>query len=550
MLRSSSIPISAPAHFALVDSGASIHILLCQTFLTNAQSNHSAVASFSGSTSRATHKGTFTALVLCTRNKYHTYVQTDSALVVPDASRILFSISQALTAGHHVHFGTNPGLLLHNTKHFIPFVKDAPSGMFLLPLYPPLSRHNGTYPLTNHVGANAEPILPAIPIYTPPAGVSHNTLGHVSNRRAKQLDVGLPKPSNTEPICPICITAKRRRAPRPLPSDVAQRAQHPWQDVYVDLSGKMRTQGIGNVYYFIPFVCSFSGARIVEFVERKNHFIHAYRRFVARINGVHPRRLRSDKGGEFLSTELKQLLELHFVHHQVCAVDEHYSIGPAENAVGRLRETAVALLLQANLPPKFWPCAIQHSAFLSNYTSRSRANPKLTVYELIFKKKADMSKIPPFGAYCTIFRARKERKGSLDLPSSPGIFIGVGVHQKTLGFMVTDHTLNSISVTRHHLAFDPQLFPLRLKPTAPPLFQNYHQLTTHTPASSSTPTSQPPQPYLEEQDSSDFDADAEATPEHPPSAERKRKQVEPDSDSSDSDSEVTTLFRCFHHGQD
>jgi len=55
----------------------------------------------------------------------------DSALVVPDASRILFSISQALTVGHHVHFGANPGPL--------------------------------------QVGAEAEQILPAIPIYTPPA---------------------------------------------------------------------------------------------------------------------------------------------------------------------------------------------------------------------------------------------------------------------------------------------------------------------------------------------------------------------------------------------
>ena len=290
-MSSSSIPISAPAHFALVDSGASIHILLCHTFLTNAESNHSAVASFSGSTSRATHKGTFTALMRCTRNKYHTYVQLESTLVVPDASRILFSISQALTAGHHVHFGTNPGLLLHGSTQFIPFVKDVQSGMFLLPLYPPLTRHNGTYPLTHHVGAEAEQILPAIPIYTPPAAVTHNTLGHVSNRRTKQLDVGLPMPSGAEITCPICITAKRRRASRPLPSDVAQRAQHPWQDVYVDLSGKMRTQGIGNVYYFIPFVCSYSGARIVEFVERKNHFIHAYRRFVARINSTHPRKL-------------------------------------------------------------------------------------------------------------------------------------------------------------------------------------------------------------------------------------------------------------------
>ena len=41
--------------------------------------------------------------------------------------------------------------------------------------------------------------------------------------------------------------------------------------------------GISCVYYYIPFVCNYSGAKMVEFVQRKSHFIHAYRRFVARL---------------------------------------------------------------------------------------------------------------------------------------------------------------------------------------------------------------------------------------------------------------------------
>jgi hypothetical protein len=96
MLQFPSIPSKLPSHFALVDSGASIHILTCHTFLSDATVNHSAVASFAGSTSRATHKGTFTAFVQCTNNKFHHLVQKHSALVVPDASRTLFSISQAI----------------------------------------------------------------------------------------------------------------------------------------------------------------------------------------------------------------------------------------------------------------------------------------------------------------------------------------------------------------------------------------------------------------------------------------------------------------------
>jgi len=263
-----------------------LEALTCHTFLSDATVNHSAVASFAGSTSRATHKGTFTALVQYTNNKLHRLVQKESALVVPDASRTLFSISQALLAGHHVHFGNSPGLLLHihSTKIFIPFVRDSHTGMYLLPLIPPASRHNGTYSLQQAMRAaipaipipHPSCILPAIPItkYTPSDITLHNTLSHIAHRRSQQLDVGIPQPSGKKVTCPICITAKARRTACPLPSDVAKHAQHPWQDFSVDLSGKMRIQGISNVYYYIPFVCNFSVAKMVEFVQRKSRFVH------------------------------------------------------------------------------------------------------------------------------------------------------------------------------------------------------------------------------------------------------------------------------------
>ena len=134
------------------------------------------------SAARPAHTGTFTALVQCTNTKLHRLVQKESALVVPDASRILFSISQALLAGHHVHFGNSPGLLLHSTKTFVPFVRDSHSGMYLLPLIPPASRHNGTYPLQQAMRATGYTHTRS-PSH--PASYSNNkihTLGHYSTQ--------------------------------------------------------------------------------------------------------------------------------------------------------------------------------------------------------------------------------------------------------------------------------------------------------------------------------------------------------------------------------
>jgi hypothetical protein len=82
-------------------------------------------------------------------------------------------------------------------------------------------------------------------------------------------------------------------------------------------------------------------------------------------------------------------------------------------------------------------------------------------------------------AYCTVYRARDQRQGNLDLPSTPGIFVGVG--ETPAKDTQTKGTGNDDSnSTRQHLSFDPQLFPLRLKPTA----LSFDIIVTQAPASS------------------------------------------------------------------
>jgi transposase InsO family protein len=123
----------------------------------------------------------------------------------------------------------------------------------------------------------------------------------------------------------------------------------------------------------VVFVCTNTGAKHVEFLTHKNHFIHAYRRLVKEL-GAHPRTLRTDQGTEYLNTEMSALLEAHYVRHVVAAVNEHYSNGVAEHAVHTIRTTAKAMLLHANIPKKYWCYAISHATYLDNMTTSSRAD--------------------------------------------------------------------------------------------------------------------------------------------------------------------------------
>jgi hypothetical protein len=66
---------------------------------------------------------------------------------IPNANRLLFSPVRAKLQGHKcILEGPNPGMLIADTKDFIPLVTEEETGYALLPMFPPPSyttRHTG-----------------------------------------------------------------------------------------------------------------------------------------------------------------------------------------------------------------------------------------------------------------------------------------------------------------------------------------------------------------------------------------------------------------------
>jgi len=213
--------------------------------------------------------------------------------------------------------------------NFVPFLEDKSTCLWLLPLLPPPQTLNDVYPIYNaepssgHAQRNnykdsdqgivhGSTGLPfsmvsddGQPTATSRASTSatfnqdraeflnnHHRLGHVSIKRARSLNMdGIPQPPSKMPKvkCPVCIASKATRHKRPSASTADTRsASGPWQDIYSDLSGKMRISSISGYRYFAVFVCAWSGAKHCEFIARKNHFIDAHRRFLA-TTGIKPK---------------------------------------------------------------------------------------------------------------------------------------------------------------------------------------------------------------------------------------------------------------------
>ena len=138
------------------------------------------------------------------------------------------------------------GLLLHgNQRDFVPFMNSQETGLLLIRLLPPPALHNRIYSIDLATNSTKPPTSLDIRLQ------DHERLGHISfKRNLRQLNIDVitpPTSKRLKPItCPVCIIGKARRANRPAPSTPADRPTEPWQDVYTDLSGKVRTASVSH----------------------------------------------------------------------------------------------------------------------------------------------------------------------------------------------------------------------------------------------------------------------------------------------------------------
>jgi len=163
MVLHSHVQQSPGSHFAVEDSGTSMHILQYRLFTSNLSEDHTAVSGFSGNTSRATHRGDFNCVVRAQNGRLIHLVDPSAALVIPDSHRNLYSVRHAQISGHTVILGAQAGLLPYGDPDlFVPFLEDKSTGRLLLP------------PLSNHFALNTEIQQPPVK----PILIKQNQLYH------------------------------------------------------------------------------------------------------------------------------------------------------------------------------------------------------------------------------------------------------------------------------------------------------------------------------------------------------------------------------------
>ncbi len=382
----------------LVDCGATTHIVTKREKFIQLDPSFDAdkhiVELADGSRSSGAVKGRGKAQIEVTDKEGNIRsVVLDNALYIPSYTKDIFSVQAAIAKGAHVNFSPECSELITKSGTVFPIRK---SGR----LYYLYALKSGTCGKL--------------------ASEWHKIVGHCN------IDdlVKLPGVTNNMKIkgelkfdCDTCTLGKMSKSFNRKP-DV--KATQPLQLVHSDLAGPIGPMSSGKHKYVINFVDDFSGCSFVYFLQEKSDTFKAIQMFLCDVSPYgNVKCLRTDNGGEFESSNVKELLLTNQIKHERSAPHSPHQNGTSERYWRTLFDTARCFLLESGVAKCYWQYAVLAANYCRNRCLNKRLN--LTPMEAFCGKRPDMAKLHLFGSVCYAY---VENKKKLDPRCQQGLFFG------------------------------------------------------------------------------------------------------------------------------
>ncbi|URE42102.1 Retrotransposon protein [Musa troglodytarum] len=179
--------------------------------------------------------------------------------------------------------------------------------------------------------------------------------------------------------CKICVKSKMMK--KPFKS--IERHTNLLDLIHSDICELNGMLTRGDNRYFITFIDDMSRFTYVYLLKHKNGAFNAFKAYKAEVEnqlGKKIKVLRSDRGGEYFSSEFNMFCEQHGIIHECSAPRTPEQNGLAERKNRTYLEMINAMLLYAKLSYNLWGEALLAACHISNRIS-SKKN-KISPYEL------------------------------------------------------------------------------------------------------------------------------------------------------------------------
>lgn len=249
--------------------------------------------------------------------------------------------------------------------------------------------------------------------------------------------------SRDKTVCVPCTKGKHSRQQFPKEGS---RATSILDLIHSDLCGPMEVHSFNGAKYFLTLIDDLSRKVFVYFLKTKEHvqeIFHNFKIMYEKQVSKVIRKLRSDNGGEYISSELEEYLKQCGIIHQTSAPNTPEQNGLAERMNRTIVERARSVLIAAGLPKVFWAEAVATVAYLIN-RSPTRGHGK-TPEEVWTGVQPDLSHLRVFGCKALMHVPKKFRK-KWDPKSTEMIF--VGYCENTKGYRLIHPTTRRLTISR------------------------------------------------------------------------------------------------------
>lgn len=268
----------------------------------------------------------------------------------------------------------------------------------------------------------------------------HRRFGHLGSQALTKLEKmvnGLTLTRSAEVasgVCVPCADGKQHRTPF---QEGTRKTSRVLELVHSDVCGKMGSKSLSGAEYFVTLIDDFSNYTWIYVLKKKSDVFAVFRRWKALVEnyaGESVGTLRTDNGGEYLSTEFQQYLKTQGIRHERTIPKTPEQNGKAERLNRTLLESARSMLSDSGLPKRFWAEAVNTATYLRN-RSPTKVLSNVTPTEVWTGEKPDVSGIRVFGCKAYSHIPRSER-GKLDSKSRKCWMMGYG--DTTKGYRLYD----------------------------------------------------------------------------------------------------------------
>ena len=221
----------------------------------------------------------------------------------------------------------------------------------------------------------------------------HRILGHCNKQDVISLEnhaSNMKITNKTEFDCETCELSKMTNHHNKSTS--TNIATEPFAKVYTDVAGPIEPAARDGLRWVIIFTDEYSGCSFTYFMKKKSDTIRAMERFFADMSpygkvqaidfdeysipstSSHPKDIRSDNGGEYISKKVEELLTRMQIKHSYTAPYSPHQNGRAERNWRTLFDMARAMLIESNMDKSFWTYAVMTATHNRNRCYSRRWN--------------------------------------------------------------------------------------------------------------------------------------------------------------------------------